>query len=535
MGDIIETTPLPKDAVFCPWGFLDGISDKETDNEPLNASLNATTTGEVQNIQSTGVHGKKTYANVTRTTYGRDVDTATLPTPGRQGEYPTISIQTDDVDKGLEYCKLGLVGRLDMSKLNMYDVNNKVKELWKPKSEWQATPLGKGYIMFCFTDETDYQRVWTQGTWVFDEQVLRLSKWTPNFSTSKENHLNGLVWIRFPGLSLEYWELKTLFSLGRAVGRPIHTDENTAKRKLGYYASVLVDVDLTQKIPEKIWVEVSGRDIKILKEDLNKNKEKEKEKEQVGRREDATSGMSKNQRRKQRKKDKENAIVENTEQGKVQASDGEHLPEINIVSDAQGEPIEIVDDKGQTSESQAQWVTTDAQNENQEVQQEPLNENQESTTVAQNETLNEAQQDPKETEVQIPKETHAENQKETQVMKRLRFSDTWIKWITKIVNLAYISILLNGGPVGYFAMKKGLKQGDPLSPLLFTLAEDTLSRELLYLRTKKHLMPLTTIKSVEAPSHLLFVDDIIIFANGGIKGIRKLNHVLGRYVSTLTK
>ncbi|KAF9618530.1 hypothetical protein IFM89_002225 [Coptis chinensis] len=59
-------------------------------------------------------------------------------------------------------------------------------------------------------------------------------------------------------------------------------DENTAKRKLGFYVSVLVDVDLTQKIPDKIWVEVEGRDIKFwqkVKTEAEKESEHVAEKE----------------------------------------------------------------------------------------------------------------------------------------------------------------------------------------------------------------------------------------------------------------
>ncbi|KAF9600727.1 hypothetical protein IFM89_011414 [Coptis chinensis] len=64
-----------------------------------------------------------------------------------------------------------------------------------------------------------------------------------------------MVWVRFPGLSLEYWEVKNLLAMGKTLGRPMHVDETTAMRKLGYFASVLVDIDLSKKIPDKIWVE----------------------------------------------------------------------------------------------------------------------------------------------------------------------------------------------------------------------------------------------------------------------------------------
>ncbi|XP_026410376.1 uncharacterized protein LOC113305570 [Papaver somniferum] len=43
--------------------------------------------------------------------------------------------------------------------------------------------------------------------------------------------------------------------MGNALGRSIKVDETTVKREIGYYASVLVEMDMSKYIPRKIWVE----------------------------------------------------------------------------------------------------------------------------------------------------------------------------------------------------------------------------------------------------------------------------------------
>ncbi|XP_074300346.1 uncharacterized protein LOC141631595 [Silene latifolia] len=100
-----------------------------------------------------------------------------------------------------------------------------------------------------------------------------------------------------------------------------------------------------------------------------------------------------------------------------------------------------------------------------------------------------------------------------ELLQYLGFPEIMVNIIMQCVTTPSYSIALNGEFFGFFKGKRGLRQGDPLSPLLFTLCLDYLSRILMI--TQKHpkfrYHPLC--KRIGL-SHLCFVDDLILFCKG---------------------
>ena len=97
------------------------------------------------------------------------------------------------------------------------------------------------------------------------------------------------------------------------------------------------------------------------------------------------------------------------------------------------------------------------------------------------------------------------------VLKSFGFDEKFRDWILAIFKSAIISILHNGSPFGLFRCSKGIRQGDPLSPLLFGIAEDFLSRYMLKLCELKVFAPCTSSRHCFFPSHLFYADDVPFF------------------------
>ncbi|XP_026430016.1 uncharacterized protein LOC113326516 [Papaver somniferum] len=93
---------------------------------------------------------------------------------------------------------------------------------------------------------------------------------------------------------------------------------------------------------------------------------------------------------------------------------------------------------------------------------------------------------------------------------------------------ARISVMVDGGPCGFFSVGRGLRKGDPLSHILFVLLEEALSRRLTQMVEAGLIFPMVVRKGIR-PTHLLFADDVFIFCNDAKKRILNLMKFLEDY------
>ena len=75
----------------------------------------------------------------------------------------------------------------------------------------------------------------------------------------------------------------------------------------------------------------------------------------------------------------------------------------------------------------------------------------------------------------------------------------------------FFSIFINGRPRGKFKGSRGLRQGDLLSPFLFILVVDGLSRLMEKIRNCGIVKGFEVGKEKVLASHLQFVDDTLFF------------------------
>ena len=92
----------------------------------------------------------------------------------------------------------------------------------------------------------------------------------------------------------------------------------------------------------------------------------------------------------------------------------------------------------------------------------------------------------------------------------------WCRWIRTCISTIQFSVLVNGSLADFFGSSRGLRQGEPLSPMLFLVMMEVFSRMMKRVEGAGLLHGFRADGRQgggECVSHLLFADDMILFCD----------------------
>lgn len=104
-------------------------------------------------------------------------------------------------------------------------------------------------------------------------------------------------------------------------------------------------------------------------------------------------------------------------------------------------------------------------------------------------------------------------------LRAMKYPDLFVTWIMRCVDTAAFSVSVNGELEGFFSSSRGIQQGCSLSPYLYVIISNVLSKLLNKAATAGLVGYHPHCKEVSL-SHLSFADDIVIFTDGNPSSLR---------------
>nr|GFA60769.1 hypothetical protein [Tanacetum cinerariifolium] len=114
-------------------------------------------------------------------------------------------------------------------------------------------------------------------------------------------------------------------------------------------------------------------------------------------------------------------------------------------------------------------------------------------------------------------------------LKHFGFPELMVKWIMNYITTTSFTVNVNGDHTGFFKGMRGLRQGDPLSPYLFTLIMEVfnlvLRREINKNSAFRYHWQCKELKL----THLCLANDLLLFYNGDSCSVAILNNAISTF------
>lgn len=115
------------------------------------------------------------------------------------------------------------------------------------------------------------------------------------------------------------------------------------------------------------------------------------------------------------------------------------------------------------------------------------------------------------------------------LMEKMGFVSKCIGWVMQCVSSVSYRLCINGKNSDIIFLERGIRQGDPLSPYLFILVADVLSRMVGDVVERGEIKPLKITRYCPALSHLFFADDSLFFMEASVENVGKIKRIIEDY------
>ncbi|XP_020693999.1 uncharacterized protein LOC110107895 [Dendrobium catenatum] len=137
-------------------------------------------------------------------------------------------------------------------------VSIELRRQWSKYGGFHLTSIGMNWILCSFKTEEFVEEILNGGPWYVGGYIIGMDRWSSFFDPYSFKGISDPIWIRFPCLSLYYWDEDNIARIASRFGIPMYIDGNTFRWGKQEFTRFCVKINLEKKLLNGLWVEGSA-------------------------------------------------------------------------------------------------------------------------------------------------------------------------------------------------------------------------------------------------------------------------------------
>ncbi|XP_019260265.1 PREDICTED: uncharacterized protein LOC109238288 [Nicotiana attenuata] len=206
--------------------------------------------------------GQKQWANlfVGSSYAAKGMDLSFIAPIIKNGEV-TVELCKEEIEEETQKWKLALILYVVGGSPTIGAMERYIASVWNFVAKPKVYFRDDGYFVVRFNSIEDRDEVLYSGPHMLNNKPIMAKMWSADFDFNKEVLQTIPVWVKYPNLPLNCWGKRSLSRISSGLGIPLYADAYTTQVDRISYARVLIEMDVTKKLPRSIKVtDPNGRE-----------------------------------------------------------------------------------------------------------------------------------------------------------------------------------------------------------------------------------------------------------------------------------
>ncbi|QHO18930.1 RNA-directed DNA polymerase [Arachis hypogaea] len=174
---------------------------------------------------------------------------------GGNGRRPKVTFSSEGRKVLAEPYKDSIVVKVFGKHVSYTALCHRLRFIWRLKGGYEILDAGNDYFLVKCDLLEDQEKVLLRGPWMIDGFYLAVKPWSFEFHPAVESFGSTLVWVRFNGLKILYYQEKAMQRIASAVGKPIKVVVATKEAEREKFARACILIDLGVPVIDEIEVD----------------------------------------------------------------------------------------------------------------------------------------------------------------------------------------------------------------------------------------------------------------------------------------